>query len=147
MNFLAPHSLVLYTLFILNLPLIAQREITGAWLTEKDEALIQITETDGIFSGTIVWLRQPLDKSGQPKKDRHNSSPELRARYLLGIPVIYKMRYNPGKKQWDGGKVYIPRFGKEIDAIISLENKNILKLKGFTGGGKVSHTQVWQRKA
>jgi len=79
--------------------------------------------------GTIVWLKNPNDKSGQPQRDTSNPDPTLRGRTLVGLPFIRDFhRAEPGR--WTGGKIYDPDSGKTYDSKMQLGPDGTLKVSG-----------------
>ena len=51
----------------------------GVWVEEDGEAWIEIAPCEDALCGRIVWLKEPLDKAGQPHVDTNNPDPALRA--------------------------------------------------------------------
>ncbi len=52
--------------------------VLGTWVTADGKARVEIVKADDMYSGSIVWLKEPLypadDKTlpGKPKVDRNN---------------------------------------------------------------------------
>src|SRR5258707_6206942 len=75
---------------------------SGIWLTKDQDARVRISDCDGAICGTIVWLKEPIDRqTGVPAVDQHNPDAAKRSRPLLGIQVMYGMRPS-GAGQWTG---------------------------------------------
>src|ERR1700740_2705118 len=55
----------------------------GTWVTQKGGAHIQIKDCGGKLCGTIVWLKNPLDKNGKDSVDSKNPDPSLQTRKLM----------------------------------------------------------------
>jgi uncharacterized protein (DUF2147 family) len=125
---------------------VSKNDIVGQWYTEKNEAVVEVTEKDGIYTGRIISLQVPLDENRQPRTDIKNKNEVLRKRPLVGAPVFYGMKYNSSESRWEGGKVYEPNMGHEANCVITLENINKMKVKGFVGFEWVGQSQIWIRK-
>ena len=121
-------------------------DFTGQWYTEKNEGLIEVTARKSILNGLLIQLKEPNNKDGLPKKDFRNKNIRLRERSLIGIPIIYGLKYDEKENRWKDGKIYIPKLGYEADCYILLQDKNTLKVKAFLGSTVAGHTQIWRRK-
>ena len=131
------------TIGILSLQLTAlgQDQLKGYWLPAEGKSIIEIYDKDSDnLNGKIVWLEQPTNKKGEPHKDRMNPDKELQDRPLLGLDMLQDMKYTG--VEWKG-KLYTPKRGKTLDAVLSLVDENKLKLtvsfRGFT------RNQYWTR--
>src|SRR5882724_9699894 len=48
----------------------------GVWLTKDQDAQVRIADCGGAICGTIVWLKEAIDKqTGKPPTDGHNPDP------------------------------------------------------------------------
>jgi uncharacterized protein (DUF2147 family) len=65
-------------LFPFAAPVTGPDDIVGVWLTENDESKIQIFKSGNEYFGKIIWLKEPSDKNGNPKKDKNNPDPAKR---------------------------------------------------------------------
>lgn len=111
----------------------AQESIEGIWLTEEGDSKIEIYQRNDKYFGKIVWLNQSTDKNGTPFKDRNNPNKDLRNRPLMGIDMLEDLQYRDGK--WYG-KIYAPKRGLKMDAVLETPGKDKLRLnisyRGFT---------------
>ena len=126
---------------VMSLQSLAQDDIEGVWFAGEGNTKVQISKDEsGEYQGTIVWLKQPLNKKGKPYTDRMNPDESLRDRPILGLTMLENLTYKNGN--WIG-KIYSPKRGKTVDAILSIENAMELKLKvsykGFT------REKIWVR--
>jgi hypothetical protein len=64
----------------------------GRWLTENGDGAIELYDCADKLCGRLVWMKQPLDKNGQPLTDVRNATPELRTRRLCGLAVLGDLR-------------------------------------------------------
>lgn len=126
--------------------IIHENAIIGNWLTENDEAKINIyKDKDGKYNGKLYWLKVPNDEHGNLKKDTKNKSETLRKRSLIGILIISGIQFNPKDKVWENGRVYKPDYGHDADCIIYYIDENTIKVKGYKGMKWISESQIWKR--
>lgn len=129
--------------------------ILGAWETStaKDVVHIEVQRLDGVYSGKIVWIKDPVfppddprGMGGQPKVDRRNPDPALRTRPIVGIEVLSDMRYQ-GDGEWGGGSVYSPDRGIAAQGKAKLMPDGTLRVRGFVGLSLIGTTVEWRRIA
>ncbi len=139
----------LAALLLAAIPLFAQKikaeeAILGTWYNAEKDARIEITVKDGIYTGQVIWLKNPLDAKGKPKTDVENPDPKLKSRPRLGLVVLTGLQHKDGNK-FDKGKIYDPKSGKTYSAQAELANPNLLKLRGFIGVSLIGRTSEWTR--
>ncbi len=125
--------------------------IVGQWLNGKKTAHIEISKTDGKYSGKIVWLKEPVyppdDKkgmAGQPKVDRENPDPSLRKRPILDLAILRDFVFVPPNR-WEQGRVYDPENGKDYKCKMTLTSPDVLEVRGFVGVSLFGRTETWTR--
>jgi uncharacterized protein (DUF2147 family) len=127
--------------------------VAGSWATPNDKSHVLIErQADGTYAGKIIWLKQPdypagfedPALSGKPKVDRHNPTPSLRDRPILGLDVLREFRYQPAQNNWDKGTCYDPEGGKTYNCKMWLTDAGRkLYVRGYVW---IFHkTQVWTR--
>jgi len=141
------------TCFLISLSIICfsqeKNDITGIWLEEEGQSKIEIfsleTKEGTMFGGRIIWLQEPLTEKGERKLDKENPNPELRKKPILGLLIMKKLKY---KKYgyWSGGSIYDARSGKTYSLEVSMDKKNILKLRGYLGISLIGKTTTWTRE-
>ena len=139
-----------YFLIFLSIICFSQKknDIKGIWLEEEGQSKIEIfsleTKEGTMFGGRIIWLEEPLTQEGERKLDTENPNPELRKKPILGLLIMKKLKY---KKYgyWSGGSIYDARSGKTYSLEISMDEKNILKLRGYLGISLIGKTTTWTR--
>lgn len=132
--------LVLMGTVLLTFAVSAQDDITGIWLNADGNGKIEIYEQGGTCHGKLVWLSEPHDRNGQPKKDRNNPDKKLRDREMIGVHLLSDLTYTDGV--WSG-EIYSPKRGKTLNVEVSLPAQDDLKLEvSFRG---FSRTQNWTR--
>jgi uncharacterized protein (DUF2147 family) len=117
----------------------------GTWLVQDQTAKVKIEPCAGRtdqLCGEIVWLKAPLDEAGQPKRDIHNSDPGLRARPVMGLPLIREF-HSAGPDRWEGGKIYDPRSGKTYNSKMQLKPDGTLRIDGCIA--MFCQGQIWRR--
>ena len=117
--------------------------IVGTWLTADGKARIQISRTDAIYWGKIVWLREPL-KEGKPVVDTKNPDEKLQSQPVLGMTLMRGFEYD-GDHVWSGGKVYDPDSGNDYSGKITLVNDSTLDLRGYVLVPLFGRTETWTR--
>jgi uncharacterized protein (DUF2147 family) len=115
-------------------------DILGVWFTENNEAKILVYKSGNEYSGKIIWLKEPLDKYGKPKRDINNPDPLRRNDPAIGIIVFKKMKYE--NNSWKG-TAYGPKRGKEAGCTLKLKDKDTLV--GTVKYGFFSGSQTWKR--
>lgn len=122
--------------------------LLGRWLTERANAAVQIDRCEpddpGRVCGTIVWLRDPLDENGLPKRDTENQSADRRDRPLIGTRILSGFVAR-SPDHWTGGRIYNPEDGRTYDASMRLEGADTLMVEGCVLF--FCRKQVWRRAA
>lgn len=114
--------------------------LIGNWLVDSRDAIIHI---DGIGNGTsrryvghISWLKDdhylPEDGpalNGKPLMDQNNPDPALRSQTLLGLRLLWDLRYEDDG--WIGGRVYDSDNGHTFDCTVQLKDVDHLRLHAY----------------
>ena len=118
----------------------------GTWVTQKGGAHIQIKDCDGKLCGTIVWLKNPLDKNGKDSVDSNNPDPSLRTRKLIGLPMLSGFSHDAADSNvWSGGEIYDPSNGKTYSCKLTMQTPSTLQVRGYVGISLFGETQTWTR--
>lgn len=122
--------------------------IVGYWLTEEGQSQIEISRgDDGQFYGRIVWLEEPLDDDGLPKRDDENPDRSLRSRPLAGLEILKGFSYDQEKGEWSGGTIYDPENGRTYSAYMRLDGTNTLRMRGYVMGMRfLGRSTYWERE-
>jgi uncharacterized protein (DUF2147 family) len=125
--------------------------VVGQWLTGDGKARIEIVKHDGVYDGTITWLKEPVypadDKQGmggRPKVDRENPDKALQSRSIIGLPLIQGFKYG-GDNVWIDGHIYDPESGKLYSCKMTLTMDGSLKVRGYWGISLFGRTEIWTR--
>ena len=119
--------------------------ILGQYYTDEEkDAVVEIYKDNDLYSGKIVWLKNPKNDDGTDKVDKENPDEARRNDPLIGLNLVKGFTYKGGNK-WAGGTIYDPNNGKTYKCKIKLEG-NELKVRGFIGVSLLGRTAVWLRK-
>jgi uncharacterized protein (DUF2147 family) len=113
--------------------------ILGEWLTEDKKGHVRITkQNDGTYVGVLTWAA-----AGAPPKDINNKDPKLRERLMLGIVLMWHLRYDDG--EYVDGYIYDPENGDTYTMKADLVSPDSLKLRGYVGVPLFGQSQTWSR--
>jgi len=128
----------------------SSNQITGYWLTQDDDSQVKIfRKSNGKYYGKIVWLEEPNNEYGQPKKDTENPDESKCDQTLLGLPLLEGFEYDEDDERWEEGTIYDPTEGKTYDCLLWFEdnNTNVLHLKGYVGFSMLGREVKWTRES
>src|SRR3954469_2000690 len=96
------------------------------WLTDDHKGVVQIAPCGRQMCGTIAKV---LDRSPQAlDHDAHNPDPKLRARKIVGMPVL--TGFTGSGSSWKGGRAYDPKSGKSYRSAMELKPDGALEVSG-----------------
>jgi uncharacterized protein (DUF2147 family) len=121
-------------------------QITGLWLTDQRDGVVEIRPCGGgHLCGYIQSVLNNYGK-GESVRDILNENPALRSRPICGLPILGKLQQTaPGT--WGNGWVYDPKRGKSFDVEVTLTQPNTLSVRGYKGIRALGQTVVWTRPA
>ncbi len=108
----------------------AAADPTGTWLVEDGRAKIKMEKCGPDHKnlcGSVVWLKDPLDEKGQPKRDLQNPDPAKRSRPALGMQLMSNLTLDDDTYV---GQIYNAENGKMYNVKVSSEKPTDLKVKG-----------------
>lgn len=133
-------------------PAPAPDAIIGDWMVASHDAVVRIDKAGTEYQGRLVWLKQstygPDDGpalDGKPVTDTENPDEDLRQRPLLGLRMLWGLRYVPGKRTWEGGHVYNSDDGLTYRCRVWVDGPDRLKLHGYVGFSLLGGTTTWTR--
>lgn len=136
--FLGSAALIVASL-IGSTPAVAADSITGRWVTEERDAIVEIKPCGRTTCGVIArFLVPPPD--GLDQRDINNPEPDLRRRRLLGMPVLTQFREEADL--WRG-RIYDPKSGKSYRSVIRRTGANTIEVRGCIG--PFCQAQVWRK--
>ncbi len=141
---------VLFFLLILSSQIWAQADnVIGYWLTEEDKSQVRIYRAkNGKYYGKIIWLNEPLNEKGKPKKDINNPDKKKRERPVKGLLILRGFEYDKSDEEWDDGTIYDPENGNTYKCYMWFEdgNTNKLHVKGYIGFSLIGRETTWKRE-
>lgn len=125
---------------------VAADDILGEYLVpdaKNGDSKVRFTKNqDGTFNCQVFWLEKPIDPStGKPWLDYKNPDKSLRSRRTDSVVLIKGLKFNAGKKVWDGTKVYDPNRGISANVTCTLQPDGSLQVRGSVMG--IGETQTW----
>jgi uncharacterized protein (DUF2147 family) len=118
-------------------------DILGIWLTAKGKGEMQVYKEGNKYFGKIIWLAEPNDANGVPKKDKKNPDPSLQDKPLVGAVVLRNFVYDDG--EWNSGRIYDPQNGKDYKCYLKLKDAKTLHVRGYIGISLLGRTEVWTK--
>lgn len=115
----------------------------GVWNTAQGKGRVRITDCGGALCGNLIWLAEPTDEQGQPKRDIRNKDTARRNRPLIGVPILISMKKDQ-ENRWRGN-IYNAEDGETYTAYLTVENAGQLKVQGCILMGAVCRDQSWTR--
>lgn len=117
----------------------ASSGVEGQWLTAERNAIVTIAPCGAQVCGTIAKVL--VTRPGVPRTDVNNRDPKLRARPLVGLPILRGFTRSGGT--WKGGRAYDPKSGREYRSTLQLEANGTLKVTGCVAF--ICQSQYWTR--
>ena len=120
-------------------PLGAAEPVAGSWVTAARDGVVRIAPCGAAVCGRLArFLVVP--PQGADQRDVHNPDAKLRARKLLGLPIL--TGFHADGAVWRG-TIYDPKAGKSYRSIIRRLDADRLEVKGCIG--PFCQTQIWRK--
>ena len=125
--------------------------ILGEWYTDENKSIVNIYQcNEDQYCGRIIALKEPVypaddEMAGQAKVDRNNPDEQKRQRSIVGLEILSSFQHE-GDSKWEDGRIYDPNNGKTYKCIISLKDRETLKVRGYIGFSLIGRTTIWTRK-
>ena len=120
-------------------------KILGTWLTGSGNAHIKITKYgENKYGGKIIWLKDPKRADGTIKNDDKNPDKAKQANTIMGLNNLLGFTYS-SNKSYEGGSIYDPENGKTYKCVMTLDDDNTLKVRGYVGIQMLGRTDLWKR--
>jgi len=114
----------------LGLTQLGHADVSGIWLTVGGKSHVEISNCDdNKFCGKIIWLKEPNDKDGNPKKDINNRNDNKKDRSILGINLLKGLE-KTGDNEWEDGYIYNPEDGETYSSEMKMIDDDTLEVKG-----------------
>ena len=90
--------------------------VLGQWYTdaEKKDVVVEFYKDNDLYSGKVVWLKNPNEDDGTPKVDDENPDEARRNDPILGMNLVKGFSYK-GKISWPAATTMIPTTAKTIN--------------------------------
>jgi uncharacterized protein (DUF2147 family) len=119
-------------------------KISGVWLRDDKNLIIEIYKAGPQYFGKQIWGNSLYEDDGAtPKKDENNVNETLRRRDLINLTVLTNFNYEG--RVYDGGTFYNFESGKKYKSILRLKGENILKIRGYSVLSTFGKTTPWTR--
>lgn len=113
--------------------------VFGYWQTENGRAIVAIEACGSEACGRMVWLADPVEADGTPKRDP-------RGRPLCGLPLVEGLeREDVGR--WADGSIYNPRDGRTYSVRVEALDAERIDVRGYAALPLFGKSQVWTRAA
>jgi uncharacterized protein (DUF2147 family) len=124
----------------------AAQELTpeGVWLHSSKDVQVEIAPCGDRLCGRVVWLKDPEDKGGEPRRDPENPDSAQRGRLVMGMMVIRGL-VRSGPRLWTNGTIYNPRDGNTYRVRVTMEDPDTLHVRAFVLLPLFGETEVWTR--
>ena len=142
-------SLSFLLVFLLGLGTVWSQSnpLLGKWKTKDDEtgrikSIVEITEREGQFYGTVVELFRLPDEDQDPYCDKCDD--DRKDKRVLGMEIVRGMQAD-GEMEWKDGTICDPKKGSVYDCEMWFEdgNMDVLKVRGYILF--LFRTQEWYR--
>ena len=133
-------SIILFFVFQSN----HAQTVVGKWKTFDDEtgdakSVVEIFEKNGKVYAKIIEIFEAQHRNRKcdlcigDDKDKP----------ILGFTIIKGLTKDGD--EYNGGKITDPKNGKSYKCLLSLENKDKIKVRGYIGFALIGRTQYWTR--
>jgi uncharacterized protein (DUF2147 family) len=117
------------TLGLLSASAQAAAPVTGRWVTQSKDGIVEIYECGATICGKLAKFLVP-PPNGVGQKDINNPNKALRGRTLLGLDIL--SGFKEAGNEWKG-QIYDPKSGKTYRSIIYKGKSGNLVVKGCIG--------------
>ena len=116
----------------------------GLWIDDTGKGAVQIDICGTKLCGRIVWLKDLVDKNGDPLTDKNNPDPGKQSRPICGLQILGGLQ-QMAEGGFDNGWVYDPKVGKAYSVAIELSSATRLKVTGYAGVKFLGKSFIWTR--
>ena len=127
--------------------MVSAQSLAGRWKTIDDEtgrvkSVVEMTERDGQFFGTVVELFRLPEEDQDPHCEKCDD--DRKDMRVLGMDIVRNMEVE--EDEWDEGTICDPKNGKVYGCKMWFEEgePNTLKVRGYWGF--IYRTQEWIRQ-
>jgi uncharacterized protein (DUF2147 family) len=122
-------------------------EILGKWISIEKNLIVEVYKDNNIYKSKIVWFdaSDDLSKPMKSRVDYKNPNKNLRNNKLIGLDILYDLKYNSTSGRWENGTVYDPNTGKFWSALIFFNDNGKLAVKGYWQFEFLSRTMQFKK--
>lgn len=133
-------ALLFYPLMLCAASAEGVNELIGLWRTARHGALVNIHDCGNATPcGALAWASEAVFEGNT--RDVRNRNLALRARPLIGVPILWG--FQPNGLTWQNGRIYNPEDGKTFRAKLQLLSMSELCITGCFG--PLCRSQIWER--
>lgn len=118
-------------------------DVVGVWKTQNGKSHIEVFKKGNKFYGKIIWLKEPNEADGTPKKDKNNPEEAQRSRSIMNLELLSEFQFD-GDDEWEDGKIYDPESGKTYSCVMEIDEGE-LEVTGYVGFSWIGRTVRWTR--
>lgn len=120
------------------------QSITGKWKTIDDKtgaakSIVEVYSKSGKIYAKVVDIFDEAHKNSNCQK----CEGEDKNKPILGLTIIKGL--SKDGEEYNSGEILDPQNGKLYKCLLSLENKDKLKVRGYIGFSLIGRTQYWYR--
>ena len=120
----------------------------GVWLHDNERIRVKIARCDEQrvepLCGKLVWLKNPDDEEGEPRRDIENPDRAQHDQTITGKTVIHGL-VRGGARLWTDGTIYNPDDGESYNARVEVVDPNTLHVRAYVMLPLFGETKVWTR--
>lgn len=135
---------ILLVVFALGTLMSQAQDVVGNWKTFDDEtgeakSIVQIYEQGGKMYGKVIEILNPAKRDAKCQ----NCKGSDKDKPIIGLVIIKGL--SKDGNEWNGGQILDPNKGKLYKCSMSLEGKDVLKVRGYVGISLLGRTQTWKK--
>lgn len=153
LTLIMPKRLLAILLLLISITKISSAQTTdgadricGKWLSADKNLMVEVYRDKNEYKGRTIWFKADDNSKGMDEwTDKHNPDAALRSRKLLGLNVVYGLKYDAGDHDWEHGHIYDAKSGRTYDAAARLDGQDVLKVTGYWQFKFIGRTMTFNR--
>lgn len=126
----------------------AETDVAGVWIDHTKRGAIEITPCGTRLCGYVYWVKDAVNRRGQPVLDTNNPDPARRGKPMCGTKILVNLSQIGQARHghvWGAGSIYNPEEGANFDVELKLITPNELSVHGFLGVKLFGEQFTWTR--
>lgn len=120
------------------------QDVFGKWKTIDDEtgeakSIVEIYQQNGKVYGKVIEILNPSKKNATCV----DCPGDAKGKPILNLVILKDLKKDG--KEYSGGTILDPSNGKVYKCLITLENSDKLKVRGYVGFSLLGRSQYWHR--